>query len=75
MELKNPLTNQTVEDAMKQLKNDRDPREQLFKFNERVAVYFAVDPDEVFMTTKSLIRAKHTSSHLTKAIMVGKAIR
>ncbi|MCP9300747.1 type I restriction endonuclease subunit R [Bacillus halotolerans] len=52
MELKNPLTNQTVEDAMKQLKNDRDPREQLFKFNERVAVYFAVDPDEVFMTTK-----------------------
>lgn len=52
MELKNPLRGQTVEDAMKQLKNDRDPREQLFKFNERVAVYFAVDPDEVFMTTK-----------------------
>ncbi|WP_342471991.1 type I restriction endonuclease [Metasolibacillus sp. FSL H7-0170] len=52
MELKNPLTNQTVEHAMKQLKNDRDPREQLFKFNERVAVYFAVDPDEVFMATK-----------------------
>ncbi|TCI75896.1 type I restriction endonuclease subunit R [Exiguobacterium sp. SH0S1] len=52
MELKNPLTNQTVEHAMKQLKNDRDPREQLFKFNERVAVYFAVDSDEVFMTTK-----------------------
>lgn len=52
MELKNPLTNQTVEDAMKQLKKDRDPREQLFKFNERVAVCFAVDPDEVFMTTK-----------------------
>lgn len=52
MELKNPLTNQTVENAMKQLKTDRDPREQLFIFNERVAVYFAVDPDEVFMTTK-----------------------
>lgn len=52
MELKNPLTNQTVEHAMKQLKNDRDPREQLFKFNERVAVYFAVDSDEVFMATK-----------------------
>lgn len=52
MELKNPLTNQTVEHAIKQLKNDRDPREQLFKFNERVAVYFAVDPDEVFMTTQ-----------------------
>lgn len=52
MELKNPLTNQTVEHAMKQLKNDREPREQLFKFNERVAVYFAVDPGEVFMTTQ-----------------------
>ncbi|MCM3031500.1 type I restriction endonuclease subunit R [Niallia sp. MER 6] len=52
MELKNPLTNQTVEHAMKQLKFDRDPKEQLFKFNERVVVYFAVDPDEVFMTTE-----------------------
>lgn len=52
MELKTPLTGQTVEHAMKQLKFDRDPREQLFKFNERVAVYFAVDTDEVFMTTK-----------------------
>ena len=52
MELKNPLTGQTVEHAMKQLKFDRDPKEQLFKFNERVVVYFAVDPDEVFMTTK-----------------------
>lgn len=52
MELKNPLTNQTVEHAMKQLRFDRDPREQLFKFNERVVVYFAVDPNEVFMTTE-----------------------
>lgn len=52
MELKNPLTGQTVEDAMNQLKTDRDPREQLFRFNERVVVYFAVDPDEVFMTTE-----------------------
>ena len=52
MELKNPLTRQTVEDAIKQLKFDRDPREQLFKFNERVIVYFAVDSDEVFMTTE-----------------------
>ncbi|NLJ18433.1 type I restriction endonuclease [Globicatella sulfidifaciens] len=52
MELKNPLTGQTVEHAMKQLKSDRNPKEQLFKFNERVVVYFAVDPDEVFMTTE-----------------------
>lgn len=52
MELKNQFTNQTVEHAMKQLKFDRNPNEPLFKFNERVAVYFAVDTDEVFMTTK-----------------------
>lgn len=52
MELKNHFTGQTVEHAMKQLKSDREPKEQLFKFNERVVVYFAVDPDEVFMTTE-----------------------
>ncbi|MFD0084205.1 type I restriction endonuclease subunit R [Priestia megaterium] len=52
MELKNQFTGQTVEHGMKQLKFDRDPNEQLFKFNERVAVYFAIDPDEVFMTTE-----------------------
>lgn len=52
MELKNHFTGQTVEHAVKQLKFDRDPNEQLFKFNERVAVYFAIDPDEVFMTTE-----------------------
>lgn len=52
MELKNQFTGQTVEHAMKQFKKDRDPKEQLFRFNERVVVYFAVDPDEVFMTTK-----------------------
>jgi len=52
MELKNQFTGQTVEHAIKQFKKDRDPREQLFHFNERVVVYFAVDPDEVFMTTK-----------------------
>ncbi|MCY9446990.1 type I restriction endonuclease [Bacillus haynesii] len=52
MELKNKFTGQTVENAKSQLKFDRDPKEQLFKFNERVVVYFAVDPDEVFMTTE-----------------------
>ncbi|MGQ8883286.1 type I restriction endonuclease subunit R [Bacillus paralicheniformis] len=52
MELKNQFTGQTVENAKNQLKFDRDPKEQLFKFNERVVVYFAVDPDEVFMTTE-----------------------
>ncbi len=52
MELKNQFTRQTVEHAMNQFKRDRNPKEQLFKFNERVIVYFAVDPDEVFMTTE-----------------------
>ncbi|MGE8081622.1 type I restriction endonuclease subunit R [Peribacillus loiseleuriae] len=52
MELKNQFTGQTVEYAMNQFKKDRDPNEQLFKFNERVIVYFAIDPDEVFMATE-----------------------
>ncbi|MCC5909493.1 MAG: type I restriction endonuclease subunit R [Clostridiaceae bacterium] len=52
LELKNPLTNQTVDDAIKQYKKDRDPRELLFQFKKRNIVYFAVDPDEVYMTTQ-----------------------
>lgn len=51
VELKNPLTGQTVEDAIKQYKSDRDPREKLLSF-KRVLVHFAVDPDLVYMTTK-----------------------
>jgi len=52
MELKNPLTGQTVEHAKKQLMYDRNPKEQLFQSNFRAIVYFAVDPDEVYMTTE-----------------------
>ncbi|WP_312753136.1 type I restriction endonuclease [Rummeliibacillus suwonensis] len=52
MELKNPFTGQTIEHTIMQFKNAFDPKEQLFRFNERVVVYFAVDLDEVFMTTK-----------------------
>ena len=51
MELKNQLTNQNVQDAMKQFKNNRDPKELLFQPKKRVMVYFAVDTDEVWMTT------------------------
>ncbi|MFO0737562.1 MAG: type I restriction endonuclease [Labilithrix sp.] len=50
-ELKNPLTNQTVQDAIKQYRN-RDPRHALFQFKRRALVHFAVDPDLVYMTTK-----------------------
>jgi type I restriction enzyme R subunit len=52
LELKNPMTGQTVEDAKRQYANDRDPRLPLFRFKERALVHFAVDPDLVFMTTK-----------------------
>lgn len=52
IELKNQLTHQTVEDAMRQYQNDRDPREKLFEFKKRSLVHFAVDTDEVFMTTR-----------------------
>ena len=52
MELKNPLSGQTVEDAKKQYKKDRDHRELIFEFKKRALVHFAVDQDLVFMTTR-----------------------
>ncbi len=55
-ELKNPLTGQTVEHAVKQYRFDRDPREPLLAFR-RCLAHFAVDPDLVYVTTK-LDRAK-----------------
>lgn len=52
MELKNQLTGQTVEHSIKQFKKDRDPKEPLFQFKSRAVVFFAVDTDEVYMTTQ-----------------------
>jgi len=52
MELKNPLTGQTVEHAKKQYKYDRDSNELIFKFKKRALVHFAIDQDLVFMTTR-----------------------
>ncbi len=49
-ELKNPLSGQTVEDAIRQYKFDRDPREPLLAFG-RCLAHFAVDPDLVYVTT------------------------
>jgi len=49
-ELKNPLTNQTVEHAVAQYRNDRDPAN--VTLSQRALVHFAVDPDRVAMTTK-----------------------
>ena len=50
-ELKNPLTGQDVEDAIRQYKTDRDPREPLFAYG-RCLAHFAVDPDLVYVTTQ-----------------------
>ncbi|MDD3923325.1 MAG: type I restriction endonuclease, partial [Endomicrobiaceae bacterium] len=51
LELKNLLTGQTVKNAMYQYQNDRNSKEELFRF-ERCLVHFAVDTEEVYMTTK-----------------------
>lgn len=52
IELKNPITNQTVEEGKKQYRNDRDPRELLFEFKKRTLVHFVADTEQVFMTTR-----------------------
>jgi len=52
LELKNPLSNQNIDNAKKQYQNDRDPRELLFEFKKRTLVHFAVDTDVVEMTTR-----------------------
>ncbi|PSW02563.1 RNA-binding domain-containing protein [Photobacterium lipolyticum] len=51
IELKNPLSGQTVEDAKKQYRDDREPNEKLFQFKTRALVHFALDQDLAFMTT------------------------
>jgi type I restriction enzyme R subunit len=52
IELKNPGTGQTWRNAVRQYKEDRDPRAPLFEFKKRALVHFAADPDEVHMTTR-----------------------
>ncbi len=49
-ELKNSLTKQTVADAVKQYREDRNPREKLFELG-RCLVHFAVDDHEVQFCT------------------------
>ena len=57
-ELKNPLTGQRASDAVRQYIEDRDDRDLLFAFKKRALVHFAVDPDEVWMTTR--LKGKET---------------
>lgn len=52
MELKNSFTGQTYRNAIYQYKKQRNNREKLFRFKERVIVNFAMDTDEVYMSTK-----------------------
>jgi type I restriction enzyme R subunit len=58
-ELKNPLTGQTITDAVRQYGNDRDPHEPIFEFKRRTLVHFAVDPDLAAMTTRLARTATH----------------
>lgn len=58
VELKNPQTGQKVAKAIEQYKKDRDGRDLLFEFKKRALVHFAVDPDEVWMTTQ--LKGKET---------------
>lgn len=51
MELKNQLTKQNTEDAVRQYKEDRDPRDILFSF-KRCAAHFAVDDASIQFCTK-----------------------
>ena len=59
LELKNPLSGQTVEQAKQQYRTDRDPRETIFAFKRRALVHFAVDTEEVWMTTRLAGEATH----------------
>jgi len=59
IELKNALTRSSVEDAIHQYRNDRDPREPIFEFKRRILAHFAVDTDAVFMTTRLAGPATH----------------
>lgn len=51
MELKNNLTGQRTAHAVKQYKEDRDPKELLFQPNRRAIVHFALDSETVEMCT------------------------
>ena len=51
MELKNHYTGQTVENAIKQYRDDRDPGELLFR-KKRCAVHLGVDDTDVYMCSE-----------------------
>lgn len=52
LELKNRFTGQNSAQAKKQYATTRDNKELLFTFKKRALVHFAVDDEEVYMTTR-----------------------
>ena len=54
IELRNEMsaTGWTVEDAIHQYRTERNQQGKLFEFKKRALVHFAVDTQEVYMTTK-----------------------
>lgn len=52
LELKNQITGQNVENSKRQWCTDRDPKEPLFHFNNRILAYFGVDLYEVALATE-----------------------
>lgn len=52
IELKNQITGQNIENSKKQWCEDREPKEFLFHFNNRILAYFGADLYEVAMATE-----------------------
>src|SRR3989338_6646608 len=52
IEIKKQFKGQDVTNAKRQFIEDRDPNELIFQFKKRILVFFAVDTDEVYLTTK-----------------------
>ena len=52
IELKSPVSGQNYKDAIKQFSDQRNPKTRSFLWKSGVLVCFAVDTDEVYMTTR-----------------------
>ena len=50
-ELKNPLSGQTVQNAIRQYRSDREPKDKIFNF-ARCLVHFAADTELVYMCSE-----------------------
>ena len=59
IELKNPGTGQNWQNAVRQYREDRDPRAPLFAFKKRALVHFAADSEAVYMTTRLAGKKTH----------------